>query len=101
MSTDLKYIFGWADPQDILWRSLGGEAHIITQLSSGMASLTAQGQLTWGEPWMERNNPWFHSNLWHKWKATRVKILQTAGDDLRLGSFSQVSWGHTSAGEEK
>lgn len=91
MSTDLKYIFGWADPQNILWRSLGGEAHIITQLSSGMASLTAQGQLTWGEPWMERNNPWFHSNLWHKWKATRVKILQTAGDALQLGSFSQGS----------
>lgn len=49
MSSDLEYIFGWADPQNILCRGLGGEALIITPFSSGMAGTADSGGAMEGE----------------------------------------------------
>lgn len=40
--------------------------------------MTADGD----ELWMERLDPWFHSNMWSEWKVTRAETLQTAGGDL-------------------
>ena len=57
------------------------EALVLTSSCSGVAGLspvTADRD----ELWMERIDPWFHSNMWPEGKVTRAEILQTAGGDL-------------------